>query len=678
MTALTMGSAAAVPLATGSSAGTSAGTTITNTAAAGFDDPSGGATPSTVTSNTVVSKVTAIAGFDILYGDGSTDDVASSNAPTNYNKTNVVPDDTVYSTYRVVNNGNIENYVVNLTVTGSLPTTQVKYYLDADRNGTPDDINSPITSVTLPNGGYVDIVQVVNVPTTLGRGTVVYEGPLGYAPGGTINGVSYNTYNESSNENTPGTPASNGDLQPTSISIYAPTAVVGPNSYPDGNGTGTYTDPNTSSTNIVRQGDTQTATVQPGTSTAAFIDTIKNTGAISDSFVLSTSAYTNMTSVVFKTPSGAAITSTPVVENGITYVTDSNGNPVVKNIPAGGTANYQAIGTYDARYSTTSFTVAIESTSDSDSVTEDTTGHVILVPHTLFGDQTNNGPDATLNPNPNVNPGSTATLLMQVKNTGGSSDTYSFTSTQVAFQVVDASGNITTQNVPVTYAADTNCNGTTDVGETLPLTLVSNATGCVIATATVPANALKGQTPPLTQTMSSTGNITALDTNDTVNVTLTFTTTPSNKGVLVAKFTSKAGVSAGSETESNTGLTNPANYTLSQTTALPGGNISYRIVAKNVYNTSVAKFFLQDSVPADTTLQSYALAQNNVLVAPADTIFSVNNGTTWTSVLNGASVNPSSAAGTTYLVAVDTDHNNVPDALGPNQTLQLDFVVKVN
>ncbi|SMB85566.1 hypothetical protein SAMN00790413_03447 [Deinococcus hopiensis KR-140] len=674
MAALALGSAAAAPLATGNSAGTNAGTSITNIADAVFDDPAGGATALTSTSNTVVTKVNAITGFDIIYSDGSTDDVASTNAPANYSKTNILPGATVYSSYRVVNNSNIDNYVINISAYGNLGGPSVKYYLDADQNGAPDDLNSPITSVTLTNGGYKDIVQAMTVPSIASANNQYYASPMGYAPTMVINGIGFAPYSEPSNQNTPGTAATNMDLQPTTARIYVPGAQLGPNGYPAGDGTGTYADPSTPTTSISRQGDQQTATVQAGTTSVTFIDTIKNTGTLTDSYAL----LDRPSGVVVTTPSGASITSTPTVENGITYVTDSGGTPTIKNVPAGGTANYRVTFSYATGTTQVGFTVGIDALSAPNGVLEDTTFHMILVPKVLFGDKTNTGPDATLNPNPSGAPGATTTLSMQVKNTGGSSDTYSFTSTQVAFQVVDTNGNITTQNVPVTYAADTNCNGTTDASETLPLTLAANTTGCVIATVAVPSNAIKGQTPVFTQTLTGASTITAQDSNDTVNVTLTFSPTPSNKGVLVAKFTAKAGVTANSETESNTGLTNPANYTLSQTTSLPGSNVSYRIVAKNVYNTSVTKFYLKDTVPANTTLQSYTLTKNNVLVALTDTIFSVDNGTTWTAVPNGASVNPSAASGTTYLVAVDTDHNNVPDALGPNQTLQLDFVVKIN
>ncbi|SMB85612.1 hypothetical protein [Deinococcus hopiensis] len=670
MAALALGSAAAaVPLATGTSAGTNAGTSITNIADAVFDDPTGGNTPLTSTSNTVTTKVNAITGFDILYGDGSTDDVAYANAPANYTKPNILPGTTVYTTYRVVNNSNIDNYVVNIIANGS--ASNVRYYLDADRDGVPDDLNSPITSVTLTNGGYKDIVQAIPVPSSSGRGQQYVASPMGSNPGGSINGVSYSAYNETSNQNTPGVSPTSGDLQPTTVNAYIPAAVVGPNNYPDGNGTGTYADPTTPTTSIARQGDAQIATVGSGTTTVTFIDTIKNKGALTDNFTLTTVT----AGVVFKTPSGAAITNTPVTENGVIYVTDSSGTPTVKNVPAGGTANYQTVVTYAASTTSLGVYVTIESTSDFDTSEEDGTNHVVLVPQVLFGDKTNTGPDATQNPNPSVAPGSTANLLMQVNNAGASSDTYSFTSTQVAFQVVDASGNITTQNVPVTYAADENCNGTTDAGETLPLTVASGDTACVIATVAVPSNALKGQTPTLTQTLLGTSTITAQDTNDTVNVTLTFPTTPSNKGVLISKFTAKAGVTAGSEIEPNTGLTNPANYTLGQTTVLPGSNISYRILAKNVYNTSVTKFFLRDTVPANTTLQSIGLTLNGAAVTSANTIYSTDNGTTWTRLTTAIAIK---AAGTTYLVGMDADNNNIPDSLGPNSKLELDLVTKIN
>lgn len=301
MAALALGGAHAA------SAGTTAGTAINNTATSVYDDPGGGVTGLTTTSNTVTTLVNPVTGFDVLYSDSSADDTSATTPAATYDKGNILPAGTVTTKYRVVNNGNVNNYVVNLSAdtTGSataLPATApsngaggVQYFLDTNEDGTPDS-NTPITSVTLTNGGTQGIVQVITLPDNAPSGAQYSATPKGTAPAGSVvvggTTLSYTAYNESSNQNTPGTPATNGDLQYTRATTYSPTAVVGPSTYPAAGASGSYTDPSQNTVTISRSGDTQTAAVAFGSTTTTFINTLKNTGALTDSYVLtSTTAY---------------------------------------------------------------------------------------------------------------------------------------------------------------------------------------------------------------------------------------------------------------------------------------------------------------------------------------------------------------------------------------------------
>ena len=128
-----------VSLAAGSAAaathGTPAGTQIKNVASATFTDPStGAAVANPVLSNEVITTVTPVTGFDIVYtggqADGTTASTPATGTPT-YDVPNVNATSSTSTTYTVVNNSNINGYVVNLapdtTGTANAPTS-VKYY----------------------------------------------------------------------------------------------------------------------------------------------------------------------------------------------------------------------------------------------------------------------------------------------------------------------------------------------------------------------------------------------------------------------------------------------------------------------------------------------------------------------------------------------------------------------
>jgi len=681
------------------SAGTTAGTAIENTANAVFEDPGTPGTTIDIPSNKVTTYVSAIEGFDIMYTAGADGTTATGALPSGYEKPGVLPGKDVVTQYMVVNNSNIDGYVVNLTpdvTNGNLnANTDVKYYL-ADVNG--NRTGNAITSVTLTNGGAgstVNIVQVITIPSGAAANAQYAASPKGSAPAGTANnGVAYVQYLESQNDPT------TGDLQFTRAIIYTPLGAVGPSGFPDASATGTYADPVDTNTTITLSGDTQTAAPKVNDLSTTFINTLKNSGSQSDSFVLSG---TGGSTVTFLTPSGQPIGTTATVEqnsngNNITYIENDDGDVEVRGVPAGQTANFRTVVTYPVTPAQVSVTVGIESTSDNDTAVDNTTTNLVNVPGLLFGDSTpaaNGDPDprktdpAPLdNPNPSATPGTTAKLNMELKNTGGGAEEFTFTSTTVRFSVVDNDGNISTVDNIVTYFLDSDCDGTMNTGAvgsaTLKVTIPAGDSVCAIAQVDVPANATKQTTPQIVQTVTGTSNVTMTDTNDTVTVTVNRTPNPPTPpgpnpytpNVLIAKFTAKAGYT-GTDTAPS-GQTNPAGYTTGTVNAKPGDTVAYLIIAKNIYNTSIAKFTLTDSVPTNTTLKSIALFTNNgTRTAAANPIYSTDNGTTWTALSTAPTV---TVAGTKYLVAEDdtTVGGLQPAALGANRTLELEFEVTIN
>ena len=114
-------------------------------------------------------------------------------------------------------------------------------------------------------------------------------------------------------------------------------------------------------------------------------------------------------------------------------------------------------------------------------------------------------------------------------------------------------------------------------------------------------------------------------------------------------------------------VNNPTDFTATGVTgAMPGADISYRIIAKNTYNTAVVKFFISDTVPTNTTFKSVSI----VGVTAAKTIYSVNGGTSWQTAAP-------TAADTNIAVAVDDNDDLIPDALASVSELSATFVVTV-
>ncbi|MFC6591810.1 hypothetical protein ACFP81_07140 [Deinococcus lacus] len=147
------------------------------------------------------------------------------------------------------------------------------------------------------------------------------------------------------------------------------------------------------------------------------------------------------------------------------------------------------------------------------------------------------------------------------------------------------------------------------------------------------------------------------DNNDPIRIALT-------GSLAMAKFVAGA---TGDTTYA--GITAPAGYARGESSAQPGQNISYRIMAKNNYSTAVNNFLICDTVPANTTLVSvsggnlYRVGGNWSTSAPAagtaaGTEICVANGT-----LNGTQATLAPLAATTT---------------GTADEFNVDFVVKVN
>ena len=222
-------------------AGTTAGTVISNQASATFTDPATNApVTAPVVSNTVTTTVLPIPALDIIYKGpaGTTSDNAgvttpttnndgtsAGNANTNFKKSGVLPGSNVDTSYMVLNNGNVDNYVVTLNNTplNNPGGVVVQYFLAGDTA-----FATPITTVTVPASGQVDIVQRIKIPAAAAVGTVISVSPYGTAAAGTSSGNAYPAVDETNNVNVPATPAANKDLEFTDAIIFSPTVTAAP------------------------------------------------------------------------------------------------------------------------------------------------------------------------------------------------------------------------------------------------------------------------------------------------------------------------------------------------------------------------------------------------------------------------------------------------------------------
>lgn len=188
---------------------TTAGTVITNTATASYDNPdpaTSGTTPVlTANSNEVKTTVLPKPDFDIVYSDNPTTLDGNTYATTPASKTtaNAVPGQKVETVYSVINYGNVALTVaLGPVVGGDAVAADVKYYLASDTGRT-----NALTSITLPvddpgtgtDEGLVSIVQVITVPTAATPSKVYGASPEGSVVGTGVGTVTASTPGGTSN-----------------------------------------------------------------------------------------------------------------------------------------------------------------------------------------------------------------------------------------------------------------------------------------------------------------------------------------------------------------------------------------------------------------------------------------------------------------------------------------------
>ncbi|SEJ44043.1 hypothetical protein SAMN04488058_10837 [Deinococcus reticulitermitis] len=660
MTAMAVGMAGAV--------GTPANTQIKNTATASFEDPTGpaGNTTGSQTSNEVTTTVAAKSSFNVTYlgsaanTDSATTGTATDTLPAEYKKT-ANQGETVAFKYQVVNTGN-DTQTITLAPAGATGAKLVaandpsvagfagNFTTLTPAQKTGVDAATALSSVSLAADGVREFWLVYTVPAGSAKASTVGATPVG----------SGNIWNGTANAAVTEAQATSPFLQYSAVVVYTPVAVVGPDGAPEAGASGTYADPVDANTTITRSGDTQTAAIRAGDTSTTFINTLKNKGDATDGFVLSGPA-----GVTFLTASGAAFTAAGETIGGLTYILEG-GLPTIKGVAAGATANFRTVVPHDATAGAKSVTVGIDSTSDADTAPEDTTTNVVNVPGLLFGDSDNNkatDPVNTVVTRPvTTTAGTTVTFPMEIKNTGGGSDTFLPSAPNLTFTVVDANGTQTTKSVPVEYLLDADCDGTADnttVITTPGVTIAAGGTACVIAQVKVPENVVATTTPiTLNQTVTSGSGLTATDTDDTITV----------------------GVVAGSAITINKSQTSTA-------PAVPGNDLTYSIVAKNTYNTAVKNFILteQDGTFGGKTTNVFqygtfktvsATVANPVLTTPAKVMYRFNSGT-WQ-----VSATPAIALNTVTRVDVAIDSNNdgainASDTIAPNQELTVSLTVTI-
>ncbi|WP_412027142.1 hypothetical protein [Deinococcus yunweiensis] len=353
-------------------------------------------------------------------------------------------------------------------------------------------------------------------------------------------------------------------------------------------------------------------------------------------------------------------------------------------VPNGSTAVYRTEVTYpdsddSAAVPQYSIPVGADSLSDADTVSNNTATNTILPPATQFGDTTAaQGADAPQAPVQVVNPSgaasdgssavttdNTAVFPVDAVNNGQYNDSYTLSGSATFTDAVTGA----TTTVPVLYYAT---DGVTllprlssdplspDYNKFITPVMAPGTEYKAVAVVQTPAGTGTGDYTVSQTAVSNYSSTIVSDTNDIVRVSPT-------GSVAVAKFAAKAGVAAGSDPMN--GINNPAGYTATgQNGAKPLETISYRIIAKNNYNTPVP-LFVRDTVPDNTTFASVAITP-----LPTKTIYRVGGNTgTWSATVPAANL----PAGTIIDVAPDADNNNLPDNLAPGATLSVDFVVTV-
>jgi uncharacterized repeat protein (TIGR01451 family) len=669
---------AALALGTASAAGTTAGTQIINKAEIVFtpEVPTGTTppTPITVPSNPVVTTVLPVPSFTITPND---EGAAGPTFETQNNdlKKPLKPGDTAVFHYVLTNTGNVPNESYALTsltdsLSGAPKPTDVRYYLDADKDGvlSPAEITAgPITSITGVNPGDTDakqFFQVYTVPTTAVDGNKLGADPVGTRlPNAGTNLEPAAPFTQ---------PVDNDNYNTVTVQ-RTDAGVIGPKSDPDGNGTPTTpaypsTDP-TPVTVTPTATDTQEAPATTTTTQITFTNTVQNNGNRPDVFDITTvqDNFPGATVVLYtKNPDGS---KGPVLPD-----TDGDGKPDTGSLQPGEVKDILVQVTFPAGTQPADPlvkpTVVVTATSSNDPTKSDSTKDIVNLPKVSFGDptptpggditppQTGTPPvDSTGTP---VNPGTpqcvttvTSYFAMEVANLGTAPDLFNISGVAPIKLT-----NGTVVNTPVTYYRDVNGNGVKDAGDTLltdsaadtdsiPDTglIAPNAEVKLIAALAIPCDAA-AQTIVLNQTATSPiSGVTVTDPNDTVTVGTTPVAMPDKKGPATAK---------------------------------PGELITYTIVGKNTSNANITKAFVKDTVPANTAFTSLVSGgvTKTASWTAAGTILYSTNGTSWSATAPAVP----QADSTTFYAAVDTNGDStitIADILKPGESITVTFSVIV-
>ena len=743
MIALAAGSAAAV------GSGTTAGTAIKNTATASFTDPTAAvnAPAGSAVSNEVITTVLPQASFDIQYTgsnpDGTKgDDTATNKIPAAYKgiviPTATAPGNQLISTYDVVNTGNVNNYLVNLSAdTTNSPFTgaTTTYYLASDTTR-----STPITSVTLPadnvnttgtDEGVVQIVQVITVPATAAAGQVYAVSPIGTAPAGTGN-TSTNTYAAVTEPL--------ADLQYAQATIYTPTVDVKPPSgpftppthppifppsvppttpvYPDPNNP----DPNNPKTSIGVIGNEQfaypTADTNNNADVVTFNNVATNTGNQTDVVNLFPTGFTafNSTTGVFTLPGGVTVRYLSSTGGALTIVNTGGTSYPTLTLGASGTPTssvpFRTEVTYPDSNSVVDpspivISVNIDSGNDAGFVADSTTKDTIYPPAAQFSDSNGNPPIGAADTTPEefvfpADPAATpavttlatgavpvpqttaatgtdasAVFPMDVVNLGEYDDTFTLSGT-VSIPVINAAtGVIANQPVNVRYV---DASGVALAAGAVANTYVTNVVGAnteikVFAIVDVPAGSQAGSALVTQNAVGNYSTIPLTDTNDKVTIQAAKT---ANNGITVAKY-------------QTTGATAPSGVVGEQAAvnALPGATLNYAIIAKNNFNAPVANFVLNDSTSAVANATTNIYGPNGYanFVSASATLKSPN-GTALTGTpyyrINGTgsftNVAPTSGVTSGIEVAFDTNASggiDAGDVIPPLAVVRLDIQVTI-
>jgi hypothetical protein len=329
--------------------GTTAGTTISNTANATYNDPDGNTINST--SNKVDIKVAEVAGID----------VSSNNTPTS-----AAPLGTINYDFVVTNTGNDPTKLVlpgTASLTGPGTVTQVIYSTDPTF-ATSTDITSTTAQTTTSSVAadgklYVRVVVTVNSGASTGSTISVEYGKSAtpansnqdYVANGVLDAKTVDNADGTATNEVDGAPV-NGVREDSAVASAtvadAPAVLNGPNTKPDATGTDGTT--RTDFTNKTTPIDPNTA---PGTTTLdpavfTFTNTIQNTGNGSNPYTIIPTTATGILVAGGNLPVDTEVTITDANDatKTATYKWDGNtftkisGTDVVITVASGGTANY--------------------------------------------------------------------------------------------------------------------------------------------------------------------------------------------------------------------------------------------------------------------------------------------------------------------------------------------------